>query len=106
MTSSKRVTIVGSTGQLGRDLVQVMAESGRYMVSPLTHEQMDVSNRQQVIRHLADNGFDVVVNCAAFNRVDECEDRIEEALRVNAQGAFELVDSSYSQRLWKIWVSE
>jgi len=90
MTSTKRLAIIGSAGQLGTDLVQVMSESGRYLVTPLTHEQIDVSNRQQVRQHLGDRGFDVVVNCAAFNRVDECEDNIEEALRVNTQGAFEV----------------
>jgi dTDP-4-dehydrorhamnose reductase len=90
MTSSKRVAIIGSTGQLGGDLVQVMSNSGRYMVTPLTHEQLDVTDRGNVTRLLANDSFDVIVNCAAFNRVDECEDRIEEALRVNAQGAFEV----------------
>jgi len=90
MTFFKRVAIVGSTGQLGRDLVQVMSNSGRYMVTPLTHEQLDVTDRGHVTRLLANDSFDVIVNCAAFNRVDECEDRIEEALRVNARGAFEV----------------
>jgi len=90
VSSSKRVAIIGSEGQLGSDLVQVMVSSRRYTVTPLTHRQMDVTDRQLVTRHLADNGFDVVVNCAAFNQVDECEDRIEDALRVNAQGAFEV----------------
>src|SRR5207247_9901303 len=32
-------------------------------------------------------GPQVVINCAAFVRVDECEDRPEKALEVNALGA-------------------
>ncbi len=87
---SRRVAVVGSMGQLGSDLVQVLTESGRYEVSPISQDQMDVTDRGNVMRVLSDGCFDVVVNCSAFTWVDECEDRPGEALQVNAQGAFEV----------------
>ncbi len=70
--------------------MQVLSESGRYDLSPLSHDQIDVADRASVARMLSDGGFDVIVNCAAFTRVDDCENRPDEALRVNAQGAFEV----------------
>ncbi|MGE5303762.1 MAG: dTDP-4-dehydrorhamnose reductase [Alphaproteobacteria bacterium] len=85
-----RVAVIGSTGQLGSDLVQVLAESGSYAVTSLSHAQVDVTNRQSVMEALGNRGFDAVVNCAAFTRVDDCEDFPNEALLVNAQGAFEV----------------
>ncbi len=87
---SRRIAVVGSMGQLGSDLVQVLTESGRYEVSPISQDQMDVTDRGNVMRVLADDRFDVVINCSAFTWVDECEDHPGEALQVNAQGAFEV----------------
>ncbi len=93
MTSSKRVAVIGSAGQLGKDLVRVLSESGRYGVTPLPRDQMDVTQRQEVLSRLAGERFDVVINCAAFNRVDDCEENVDEALRVNAQGAYEIASA-------------
>jgi len=51
---------------------------------------MDVADRGTVAQILGNGSFDVVVNCAAFNRVDDCEELIDKALQVNTQGAFEV----------------
>ncbi|HEX2714068.1 MAG TPA: dTDP-4-dehydrorhamnose reductase [Candidatus Acidoferrales bacterium] len=90
MPSSKRIAVIGSTGQLGSDIMQILTASDRYEVTPLPHDRLDITNRKSVTDALGRKQFDVVVNCAAFHRVDECEDRPEEALRVNALGAFEV----------------
>jgi dTDP-4-dehydrorhamnose reductase len=53
----------------------------------LSHAEIEVTDGPGVLDRLAAIAPDVVVNCAAFHRVDECEARPEEALRVNALGA-------------------
>ncbi len=85
-----RVAVIGSTGQLGSDLVQVLSDSGRYEITALAHADFDVTQRATVTEVIGKDGFDAVINCAAFTRVDDCEDSPDEALRVNAQGAFEI----------------
>src|SRR3974390_2784036 len=85
-----RVAVIGSTGQLGSDLVQALTESGRYGITPLSHAQLDITDGASVIEGIGQGGFDAFINCAAFTRVDDCEDSPDEALRVNAQGAFEV----------------
>ncbi len=90
MSATKRIAVIGSTGQLGSDVVQVLSESGKHEVTPLSHGEIDVADRQSVLTVLCRDRFDVVVNCAAFTRVDDCEDRPADALRVNAQGAYEV----------------
>ena len=87
---SRRIAVIGSTGQLGSDLAQFLSGSGRYQVTPISRDRLDVAARQNIVQVLGEDRFDVVVNCAAFTRVDDCEDRPGEALRVNAQGAFEI----------------
>jgi dTDP-4-dehydrorhamnose reductase len=89
MTTFKRVAVLGSSGQLGSDVVEILSRSPSYQVTSFSHEQLDIADREKVVTALAP-GFDVVINCAAFNRVDDCEEQPAKALLVNAQGAFEV----------------
>lgn len=85
--TTRRVAVIGGRGQLGSDLVRVFTERRRYDVRSLTRDEIDCTSWASVQRALEPLRPDVVVNCAAFVRVDECEDRPEEAFRVNAVGA-------------------
>ena len=85
-----RVAVIGSTGQLGSDLVQVLTEAASHEIIPLPHSQVDITQRPMVMETIGRGRFDAVVNCAAFTRVEDCEDCPGDALRVNAQGAFEV----------------
>ncbi len=82
-----RVTILGSAGQLGTDLCKAFSEGGRHQVTALTHEQVDVTRPSGLIDSLGQDEPDAVVNCAAYHKVDECEDQPEHALGVNSIGA-------------------
>ncbi len=82
-----RVAIIGSRGQLGSDLVVAFHAAGGYQVVALTRDGVDVTDIASVQGALASARPTVVINCAAAVRVDECEDRPEEAFRVNALGA-------------------
>ena len=86
MSSSKRVAVIGSTGQLGSDLVRVLGQAGHQVV-PLAHGDVEVADQGSVQEALRRHRPEVVVNCAAFHRVDACEDDAETAFRVNALGA-------------------
>jgi len=82
-----KVAVLGPNGQLGSDLIRAFTEAGKYEVVPLAHAQVEVADPGSVRRLMAKVYPNIVVNCAAFHRVDECEDRPEEAFRVNALGA-------------------
>ena len=82
-----RIAVIGRTGQLGTDLVRVFEEAGAYQVFPLSHAEVECADPKSVRTALAGVRPDVVINCAAFVRVDECEDRPEAAFRVNTIGA-------------------
>jgi dTDP-4-dehydrorhamnose reductase len=82
-----RVAVIGSTGQLGSDLMRQLERSGEFQAFPLSHSDIECTEPEAVRKALGGLSPDVVVNCAAFVRVDDCEDRPEEAYRVNALGA-------------------
>src|SRR5581483_6664773 len=83
-----RVAILGSTGQLGTDLVEVLRRDDRFEVTPLTHQEADCTRAGEVRAVIARIKPDHVINCAAFVRVDDCEDQPDVAFAVNAVGAF------------------
>jgi dTDP-4-dehydrorhamnose reductase len=87
--STRRYVIVGSVGQLGRDLCSQL--SGQ--VVPLTRKELELTNAAGVRATLTALQPDVVINCAAYNFVDKAEDEAEMAFAVNALGPRLLADA-------------
>ncbi|MER3456536.1 MAG: dTDP-4-dehydrorhamnose reductase [candidate division GAL15 bacterium] len=83
--SVTRVAVVGASGQLGRELVRVLEHSGE--CKGFGHEDVECTDPRSVTAALAPYRPDVVVNCAAFVRVDACEEDPRRAFEVNALGA-------------------
>ncbi len=75
------IALIGADGQLGTDLAERIP---RESLRPLYYPAFDVTRPDAAAEALRALRPDVVINTAAFNRVDECEDRIEEAFAVNA----------------------
>lgn len=78
-----RVLIIGARGQLGRDLVDVFTNN---QVTPYTSDDMDITDEATVQQQVAFTAPDVVINAAAFTRVDECEREHLTAYKINAIG--------------------
>jgi dTDP-4-dehydrorhamnose reductase len=92
--SRRKITIFGSTGQLGTDLVEILGEKSEYEIIALQHEDADCADLAAVRNVLFKSRPDVVINCAAYVRVDDCEDCPEDAFRINAVGAFHVARAS------------
>ncbi len=80
----KRVLVTGARGMLGMDVVREF--EGDFDVSGLSRTQLDITSGQAVRKAVQTIRPDVVVNCAAFTAVDQCESRQERAFEVNAKG--------------------
>lgn len=78
-----RVVIIGSTGQLGQDLLRVFGDEA----VGLTHQDVDVTDEAGVASALGSHRPDWVLNTAAFHRVDDCELDPATSFAVNATGA-------------------
>jgi dTDP-4-dehydrorhamnose reductase len=65
----------------------VLRATRGYDVRPLTHDKIEVGDPDSVQAAVERERPDVVINCAAFHRVDDCEAHPEEAVRVNSLGA-------------------
>jgi len=79
-----KVMVIGADGQLGTDLCLFL--NTKDMI-PLTHEEIEVADMKSVKNAFLKYNPQLVINTAAFIRVDDCEDRIDFAYEVNALGA-------------------
>lgn len=88
-----RFAVVGCRGLLGAELVQFLSENGHEVVG-FDRSNMDIHVfvAEELVGRLS--GFDVVVNAAAFTRVDDAETEIFEANAVNAIAAGKLAQAS------------
>ena len=80
------VTIIGSNGQLGRDISSAFTAEG-HSISNLTHQDMEVSSLESVRTSLGPFRPDVVINTAAFHNVEKCEAEPGMAFAINGIGA-------------------
>ena len=95
-----RTLVVGSSGMLGRDLLGVLGEASAV---GLSRKDLDITDASAAIT--ACEGFDVVVNCAAYTAVDEAESHKESAFAVNHTGARNLARAAHQSGVTLIQIS-
>src|SRR3990172_8616989 len=76
-----KIMIIGSGGQLGSELVNILQDD---TLIPLTHIDIEMTNPEQVNDILSSNMPDVVINTSAYHRVDDCENNMGKSFSVNA----------------------
>lgn len=78
-----KILITGAKGQLGYDLCRTL---NNHELIPLTHAELDITSMASVKDALHKYDPDILINTAAYVRVDDCEDHQDEAYLVNAIG--------------------
>ena len=86
-----RILITGAGGQLGHDLMAVLAADD-LKATDLAH--LDITNRAAVVSAVAEFRPDWIINSAAYNDVDGAESAQDEAFAINAYGPGNLADAA------------
>jgi len=79
-----KVIVTGANGQLGTDLCKALHH---FDLIPLTHSDIEISDMNSVKQVFGRHRPDIIINTAAYVRVDDCETEQDKAFRVNALGA-------------------
>jgi len=80
-----RLLIAGAGGLVGRAVFEHCTGAGD-QIARLDHASLDITDEEQVNATLERERPEVLINCAAWTNVDQCELDPERAQRVNAYG--------------------
>lgn len=89
--TSKNIIVTGANGQLGMEFKQISKYSNHKFVF-LTSDDLDISHRASVSQYFKNKEIDIVINCAAYTKVDQAESETLKAYNVNANGVKNLLD--------------
>lgn len=81
----KKIWITGAEGHIGTALIDLL-EGVEYQLFPTDINEVDITKIDEVTQFVHVNRPDVVINCAGLTDVQECENNVDEAYRVNAIG--------------------
>jgi dTDP-4-dehydrorhamnose reductase len=79
-----RILLTGSSGQLGSECKEVLKDD--YEIISPNKEELDITSWDKVIMSIDQLSPDIILNCAAFTNVDECEKEKKLAERINVEG--------------------
>jgi dTDP-4-dehydrorhamnose reductase len=77
-----KALVTGAAGQLGGAMAARLAD--RYDVVALTRRELDLTDGASIFRTVVDLRPSVILNCAAYNLVDQAEREPQLALQVNS----------------------
>ncbi len=93
-----RWLVLGSRGQLGTDLMEVLGDSAVGLDFP----EIDITDAASVTTAIRDIAPDVVVNCAAYTAVDAAEEDERTALAINGDGVSVIAQATAGRRIVQI----
>ena len=86
------ILVTGANGQLGCCMRNAASgSSDRYIFTDVA--ELDITDREAVARMVADNGINLIINCAAYTNVDKAETDAAFAEKLNAEAVRNLADA-------------
>src|SRR6056297_2724159 len=78
------IWLIGSKGMVGSEIEKrLQAENLKYWASG---REVDVSDYKVLEKYARDKKMEWVINCSGYTQVDEAEQEVEEAFKVNRNG--------------------
>lgn len=99
-----KVLLVGSKGQLAHDVGQIMG-SASHTIYGVDLPEVDITRADHVMALVRAERPDLIVNCAAYTKVDACETHRDLAMAVNANGPRHLAAAARETRGFLIHIS-
>jgi len=80
MNKQTEILILGSRGMLGQDLAKIMAD---FNLTLWDKQELDITNQNEVETKIGALRPQLIINCAAYTAVDDCEINKDLALKLN-----------------------
>ncbi len=88
MKNKKTILILGGRGNLGVQLTKIFSRDNNYEVISWDRQEIDITDKELVEKKVIELNPQIIVNSAAYNAVDKCENNEQEfelARKLNAQ---------------------
>ena len=90
----RRYLVTGVNGQLGYDIVRELNERGEEDILAIDKDEMDITDKDQVMKIVKAYNPDVIFHCAAWTAVDKAEELKDLCEAVNVEGTKNIADAS------------
>lgn len=97
-----RIVVTGAKGMLGRTLMRQLA---RHDCTGVDIDDFNITHATDVRQAIDALRPDVVIHTAAMTAVDACEDRADDAFRVNAIGTANIASACHARGSRMIYIS-
>ena len=90
------VLILGAKGNLGSQLVKIFFADKDYKIIAWDKEEIDITDKELVFKKIRELKPDIIINAAAYNAVDKCEEdekEFELAEKINVEAVGYLVEA-------------
>lgn len=88
-----KILITGATGQLGQDVAALFTAAGARPAC-LGRKDLDITDKEALFSVIRETAPEVIINTAAYTKVDLAEKESEKAFAVNCDGAANLAAAS------------
>jgi dTDP-4-dehydrorhamnose reductase len=92
-----KVVVLGANGNLGDQVCKIFNQEEGYKVLGWDKEDVDITDRELVVDKIKEVKPDIIINVAAYNDVDKCEDdeqEFEKAKMINGQAVGFLAEAA------------
>lgn len=85
--NSVKILIIGAKGNLGQELVSLFLKDKKYQVFGWDKAEIDITDRKMVEEKIIELTPKIIINTAAYNAVDQCEEinGFETAKKINGE---------------------
>jgi len=101
-----QVLVIGKNGQLGQSINKVVKEKkcdDQFVF--VDRNELDLNREASIINYFDNNFFDIIINCAAYTKVDKAEEEFELANQTNHLSVKQLAKISRIQQAKLIHIS-
>lgn len=101
----KRLLVTGSTGQLGQSIQKIHSEYTDVEFTFVDRNTLDLSCAKSIDDYFQKHQYDIIVNCAAYTKVDKAETEAELADQINHQAVRQLAQIAKNNEAILIHIS-
>jgi len=98
-----RVLVLGADGQLGSEFQNFLKD--KVEVFPFSHRKLDILDLKKLFNKFNEISPGVVINCAAYTKVDQAEKEQDLAYQINAIGAKNVSYASFKVKAKVVYFS-